>query len=143
MITHHFAERLMNEYLISSAVRATDPQFDLFSDDTHQWTDTTETQLRQALTQVFLREEPVPALLRMTSAVPKPGRPAWRLVAHTLLARRLRPEARLQPQSRRQALESCWDQPDLRQRWGRLMAVLSTPQRCALVRKAQRLGLMH
>lgn len=133
----------MNEHSTPSAALATDPQFDLFSAEDHRWTDTSEVQLRQALTRVFLREEPVPALLRMTSVVPKPGRPAWRLVAHTLLARRLRPEARLQARSRQEALESCWDQPDLRQRWERLMAALSTPQRCALVRQAQRLGLVH
>jgi hypothetical protein len=118
-------------------------QIDLFSASDEAWTQAAEAQLRRALTHVFLSEEPVPVLLRMTSAVPSPGRPAWRLVAHTLLARRLEPAARRQAKSRQELLESCWEQPDLRQRWQRLMSVLTGAQRCALVRQAQRLGLVH
>lgn len=143
-------------------------QSDLFEGQADTAAHGAETELKSLVTRLFLADEPVPALLQVTAWVPAEARPAWRLVAHTLLARRLAcgrrrhdtadggtdtgaesgsssEPVRRTPglQERLAVMAQSWEQPVLAERWEQLLHRLPQGQRLRLVQQASRLRLAH
>lgn len=109
-----------------------------------------ERRLRALLLDMFLSDDAVPRLLRLTAHVPAHLRAHWHLVTHTLLARRLDAAAptaagrgHADAHTLAWALGRQWDEPALAQRWQRLISRMTTAQCRRLLSRSPRPSSLH